>query len=290
MVKNDTAHYCPPRFVFAVMPERGQLQRYLIRADCAGRLAVWNVPEVSAKEISQMKQEPFASLPNVEPKSSLSLQEAFDRAFPSPPGILDQIERDPQHPNQRITCSLFIPSQGRLVCGTNDGQIVMVSATHTIMLHLLSGKHQGIDGWPVHQVFLGHAAKVTTLVYPHNQHSRYDPSHLVSGSADFCVYLWDLGTGALLYKFCVQGGEITQLIVPPPDCGTRILNCVCSVSSDHSVALLSLKERKCIMLASRHIFPVVTIKWRPAADYMVVACTDGSVSVWEMETSECDTI
>jgi hypothetical protein len=55
-------------------------------------------------------------------------------------------ERDPEHPGQKITCSLFLPTQGRLVCGMNDGQIIIVSATQTIMLHLLAGKHQGVDG------------------------------------------------------------------------------------------------------------------------------------------------
>ena len=36
----------------------------------------------------------------------------------------------------------------------------------------------------------------------------------------------------------------------------RILTSICSVAVDHSVTLLSLREKKCIMLASRHLFPV----------------------------------
>lgn len=56
------------------------------------------------------------------------------------------------------------------------------------------------------------------------------------------------------------------------------------MASDHSVALLSLTERKCVVLASRHLFPVVSIKWRPLDDFVVVGCTDGSVYVWQMET------
>ena len=60
--------------------------------------------------------------------------------------------------------------------------------------------------------------------------------------------------------------------------------CICSVAADYSVALLSLKERKCLMLASRHLFPVTMVKWRPLDDFLVVATEDGSVSVWQMET------
>lgn len=67
---------------------------------------------------------------------------------------------------------------------------------------------------------------------------------------------------------------------------TRVQKCICSVASDHSVTLLGLTERKCVVLASRHLFPVVTIKWRPLDDFMIVGCSDGSVYVWQMETGE----
>ncbi len=56
------------------------------------------------------------------------------------------------------------------------------------------------------------------------------------------------------------------------------------MASDNSVALLSLKERRCVMLASRHLFPVVTIKWRPLDDFLIVGCSDGTTYVWQMET------
>jgi FOG: WD40 repeat len=49
---------------------------------------------------------------------------------------------------------------------------------------------------------------------------------------------------------------------------------------------LGLTEKKCVVLASRHLFPVVTIKWRPLDDFMIVGCSDGTVYVWQMETGE----
>ncbi|CAB0036498.1 unnamed protein product [Trichogramma brassicae] len=70
----------------------------------------------------------------------------------------------------------------------------------------------------------------------------------------------------------------------------RIQKCICSVASDHSVTLLSLAERKCVVLASRHLFPVVTIKWRPGDDFMIVGCSDGAVYVWQMETGHLDRV
>ena len=76
-----------------------------------------------------------------------------------------------------------------------------------------------------------------------------------------------------LYKF------VYNFILQP-----RVLSCVCSVASDHSLALLSLRERKCTLLAARQLFPIEVVKWRPLDDYVVIGCTDGSVYVWQMET------
>ena len=81
------------------------------------------------------------------------------------------------------------------------------------MLHLLSGKHQNFSNWPQHQVLLGHAGRVNCLLYPNNEHPRYDVAHLVSGSVDFSVCLWDIYTGTLLHRFCSHSGEITNLYV-----------------------------------------------------------------------------
>ena len=56
------------------------------------------------------------------------------------------------------------------------------------------------------------------------------------------------------------------------------------MAQDHSVALLGIRERKTLLLASRHTFPVETIRWRAKDDFMVVGCADGTVYVWQMET------
>ena len=51
-----------------------------------------------------------------------------------------------------LTATIFLPMQCRLVCGREDGSIIMVPATQTIMLHLLAGRHQKFNNWPQHQV------------------------------------------------------------------------------------------------------------------------------------------
>jgi hypothetical protein len=265
------------------------MYKYLIRGDSEGCVLIWNIPEVSNSQLAQIKQEDFSKPPAMPPTILTSLVKAWAEMKPPPVGILDQLDTGDQ-PGVRLTASIYLPQQSRLVVGREDGSIIIVPATQTVLLQLLHGKHQQYDDWPPHQLLLGHAGRVNCLLYPHHLHPRYEKFHLVSGGVDFAVCLWDLYSGTLIHRFCVHAGEITQLLVPPNSCSPRIQKCVCSVASDHSVTLLGLTERKCVVLASRHLFPVVTIKWRPLDDFMIVGCSDGTVYVWQMETGHLDRV
>lgn len=272
---------CPPvtRFFYG---RREPFHKLLIQGDSAGRLTVWSIPETSPLQTP-------SSAAELQVSGSISLQEAFDKLTPSSAGIIDQLSVLPGSNDPiKVTASVYIPSQGRLVCGRGDGSIILVPATQTAIVQLLQGEHMLRRGWPPHRNLRGHRHKVTCLLYPHQVSPRYDQRSLVSGGVDFSVIIWDIFTGEMKHIFCVHGGEITQLIVPPENCSTRVQHCVCSVASDHSVGLLSLRERKCIMLASRHLFPIQVIKWRPCDDYLVVGCSDGSVYVWQMDTGALD--
>lgn len=65
--------------------------------------------------------------------------------------------------------------------------------------------------------------------------------------------------------------------------GNQIICCVCS---DHSVALLHLEGKTCLLQARKHLFPVKLIKWHPTENFLIVACADDSVYVWEIETGK----
>lgn len=270
---------CPPvtRFFYGC---REYFHKLLIQGDSSGRLNIWNVSD------TRDKQEGEGGL---EVTTSVSLQEAFDKLNPCPAGIIDQLSVIPSNNEPlKVTASVYIPAHGRLVCGREDGSIIIVPATQTAIVQLLQGEHMLRRGWPPHRTLRGHRNKVTCLLYPHQVSARYDQRYLISGGVDFSVIIWDIFSGEMKHIFCVHGGEITQLLVPPENCSARVQHCVCSVASDHSVGLLSLREKKCIMLASRHLFPIQVIKWRPSDDYLVVGCSDGSVYVWQMDTGALD--
>ncbi|XP_043681157.1 WD repeat-containing protein 7 isoform X9 [Vespula pensylvanica] len=280
---------CPPAMRLVTVQRQSKTLKYLLRGDSEGVVVLWKVPELTAQQLAQICQNDGSSTPTLSPTVKTSLTAAWEAMKPPPVGILDQLDSGDKN-GIKLTASIYLPHQSRLVVGREDGSIIIVPATQTVMLQLLHGNHQQYDDWPPHQVLLGHSGRVNCLLYPHGAAPRYDRAHLVSGSVDFAVCLWDLYAGTLIHRFCVHAGEITQLMVPPDNCSPRIQKCICSVASDHSVTLLSLAERKCVVLASRHLFPVVTIKWRPLDDFMIVGCSDGAVYVWQMETGHLDRV
>uniref|UniRef100_A0AAR2LL78 WD repeat domain 7 n=1 Tax=Pygocentrus nattereri TaxID=42514 RepID=A0AAR2LL78_PYGNA len=155
---------CPPvtRFFYG---RREPFHKLLVQGDSAGRLTLWSIPDTS----------PLQPLSSLQVSSTISLQEAFDKLTPLPAGIIDQLSVLPGSEDPiKVTASVYIPSQGRLVCGREDGSIILVPATQTAIVQLLQGEHMLRRGWPPHRTLRGHRNKVTCLLYPHQVSPRYD--------------------------------------------------------------------------------------------------------------------
>ncbi|CAL1530657.1 unnamed protein product [Lymnaea stagnalis] len=279
---------CTPALTYVNYGSGDNAAHLLLRGDSEGRVTIWALPQVSEKQMTLVRQESFDRLPALSPKSSTTLQESWTAGSSPPPGILDNLVFNIEDDKDvYITASIYIPSQGKLVCGRSNGTIVLVPAIDCIKRQLLTFSTSA-DVTP--RVLAGHHGRVTCLLYPFNESARYESNHLLSGGADFSVILWDVNAGTKIHTFTVHGGSLTQMTVPPANCNPRILSSICSVAGDHSVALLSLKERKCLLLASRHLYPVKMIKWRPLDDFMLVQTKDGVVTVWQMETGHLDRV
>ena len=148
-----------------------------------------------------------------------------------------------------------------------------------------------LDSLPCETMKLaGHAGRITCLYHPERDVVADDARDiLVSGSSDFTVKLWNLKSGELLRTFSNHSGEITTIIQPPPQ-SARLRDIFCTVSEDHCVGLYSLEQLRCIHLVGGHAFPVRTVRWRVADEFLIVGCTDGTVYVWQLDTGVLDRI
>uniref|UniRef100_A0A915CN11 WD_REPEATS_REGION domain-containing protein n=1 Tax=Ditylenchus dipsaci TaxID=166011 RepID=A0A915CN11_9BILA len=257
----------------------GRRRRVAYRVDQHGSLSVWHIP----KNYDLLVNEFIRSRKPVvyEPTIRQSFAEVWNRLNPSPPNISGT---DDDH---FITATVYVGNQNKLFFGREDGSILMMNACHAIMNQLLDNPNiENIN----HRVLCGHSAAVNCFLYPYEDSPRYDSQILLSGGADFAVVVWNITTGLKLHRFCCQGGPVLRMLVPPPNCNPRVLHTICAIAGDNSASLLSLKENKCVLLASRQQFPIIDVKWRPLDDFMLLRCEDDSVYVWEIETCNLDRI
>lgn len=145
----------------------GKSQRFLLRGDSEGYVTLWNVPDITIEEVKQIQDKNIikcmygaifvdsdaklvicnrrhytiifffhskwiALIPTI----CTSLSDAWSLMKPPPVGILDQLNT-PTEPSIKLTASIYLPQQSRLVVGRQDGTIIIVPATQTVMLQLL---------------------------------------------------------------------------------------------------------------------------------------------------------
>ncbi|KAL3108643.1 hypothetical protein niasHT_015565 [Heterodera trifolii] len=251
------------------------------RVDEQGAISMWHIPNNLDFLVNEFirHRRPIV----YEPTIKQHISEAWARLVPPPPTLVETEDDE-----RIVTATIYVGTQGKLFHGRDDGSIMMMNACHAIMAQLLEGFSD--DCAPFRLLSDGHSARVICFSYPFADSARYDPNLLLSGGADFAVCVWNITTGERMHRFCCQGGPIRRFLIPPPNCSARVLHSVCAIADDNSAALLSLKELKCILLASRQQFPIVDVRWRPLDDFLLLRCEDSSVYVWQIETANLDRI
>ncbi|XP_040198647.1 WD repeat-containing protein 72 isoform X1 [Rana temporaria] len=251
--------------------------KILYSGNSSGRLHFWHIPDVP---VSQFDGSPL----EIPLKVTITLQEMFDRHKSMSEGIIDHLCAPSEGVTlASVTASLYISSLDKLVCGCEDGNIVITFALHAARARLLRD-HPLLRGSLPHKIFGGHDCSVTSLLYPHACSEKFDPSWLISGDQNSSVIWRDVFTGEIFHKFILQAGAILKLLIPPTDYKVKLFQTIYCICSDNSVALLNLQDRICFFHARKHLFPVKTMKWHPVEEALVVGCEDGSVYVWEIET------
>uniref|UniRef100_A0A914GXQ8 WD_REPEATS_REGION domain-containing protein n=1 Tax=Globodera rostochiensis TaxID=31243 RepID=A0A914GXQ8_GLORO len=268
----------PVQFYFDESKNSGKKVAY--RVDQQGSISLWNIPKNLEFLVNEFirNRRPIV----YEPTIKQHISEAWARLVPPPPTLVETED------DRTVTATIYVGTQGKLFHGFDDGSIMMMNACHAIMAQLLEGFCN--DFAPYRLLADGHSARVNCFAYPFADSARYDPNLLLSGGADFAVIVWNITLGERVHRFCCQGGPILRFVVPPTNCSMRVLNSICAIAGDNSAALLSLKELKCILLASRQQFPIIDVRWRPLDDFLLLRCEDSSVYVWQIETANLDRI
>ncbi|KAG8440462.1 hypothetical protein GDO86_006280 [Hymenochirus boettgeri] len=251
--------------------------KILYSGDASGRISLWHIPDVP---VSQFDGSPL----EIQRETTITLQEIFDNNKTMSEGIIDHLCTPEEGiPYTTITSSIYIPNLDKLVCGYEDGKIVITFALHAARARLFKD-YPTLKGSLPYKIYEGHNCSVESLLYPHGQMENFDPSWLISGDLNSVVIWRDVFTGEIFHKFFLQAGSIMKLLVPSDDCKVKLFQCVYCICSDNSVALLNLQERICFFHARKHLFSVTTLKWHPIEDVLIVGCEDGSVYIWEIET------
>ncbi|KYO21230.1 WD repeat-containing protein 7 isoform C [Alligator mississippiensis] len=278
LCSTDVKEYKSFPFIMGFMNERKEpFYKILFAGEASGRITIWHIPDVPVSTLDGSPKEiPVAA--------AWTLQDSFDKHQSMSEGIIDHLCASKDGTGSAaVISSVYIPNLDKLVCGCEDGKIFITLALHAAKARLLENISLLKHTLP-HKILKGHSCSVTCLLYPYSKSVRFDPSWLVSGGQDSCVIWWDIFTEEILHQFTLQAGPVMNLLLSPECYQLKDHRIVCSVCSDHSVALLHLQERICLLHARKHLFPVKMIKFHPVENLLVVGCEDDSVYIWEIET------
>nr|XP_009938526.1 PREDICTED: WD repeat-containing protein 72 [Opisthocomus hoazin] len=265
-------------FVMGFMNERKEpFYKVLFSGEASGRITLWHVPDVPVSTFDGSPKE-------IPITATWTLQDSFDKHHSMSESIIDHlcVSKDGIK-SAVVSSSVYIPSLDKLVCGCENGKIFITLGLKTARARLLENISLLKDNLP-YKVLNGHSSRVTCLLYPHDKSVRFDPSWLLSGGQDSIVNCWDIFTGDILHQFSLQSGPVTELLRSPESYRLKDHSIVCCVCSDHSVAILHLQKRVCLLHARKHLFPVKKIKFDPVENLLIVGCEDDSVYIWEIET------
>uniref|UniRef100_A0ABM5EXE3 WD repeat-containing protein 72 isoform X1 n=1 Tax=Pogona vitticeps TaxID=103695 RepID=A0ABM5EXE3_9SAUR len=267
-------------YIMGFINERKEpFYKILYSGEASGRITLWHIPDVPASTLDGSPKEiPIAA--------SCTLQDCFDEHSPMAIDMVDHLcggDGPPRKATTATTSSVYIPSLNKLVCGCADGRIFVVPALTAAKVWLMDDPSLLKDSLP-HRILHGHSSSITSLLYLHGCSARFDPSWLVSGSQDSCVIWWDMFTGKILHCFSLQAGPVTDLLLSSENYRFKSYRLVCCLCGDHSVVLLHLQERTCILHARKHLFPVKTLHWHPVQNLLIVGCENDSIYIWDIET------
>jgi WD40 repeat protein len=121
---------------------------------------------------------------------------------------------------------------------------------------------------------LQHPAGVTSLNFNH------DGSHIITGSYDAVVRLWDVTNGTLIKTFKGHTGTVWSVAFSPD--GKTIASC----SEDKTIKLWDAETGTCIKIMKGHALNIWSIKFTPDGSKIISGSFDKTIKIWNAVTGE----
>jgi len=91
------------------------------------------------------------------------------------------------------------------------------------------------------------------------------------------------------FDFIYMAATHTFLLLLLLNCSRPWRHRFFSIGEDRSVALFQLDSAPhCLNIFGAHAAPISFVKWRPEQDYLFVACSDGSLNIWEITSGQLE--
>jgi WD40 repeat protein len=163
---------------------------------------------------------------------------------------------------------LFPDAAYQLAWLAGDAQLVLAGADGQLLLATTAG---GIV-----RRFTGHSRDVNCVAVGH------DGKHVLSGSNDQSIRVWELETGELVHTLGNHTGEVFDLALRPEDDG---LPWVASAGGDKIVRFWQPTIGRMVRFVRLSSTPLA-IDWTPDGRYVLAACDDGRLRVIDAEAAK----
>jgi hypothetical protein len=111
-------------------------------------------------------------------------------------------------------------------------------------------------------------------------------NHLVSGTADGSVHVWEINSHALLFSSTIQQSPIVKLFQMPIIANSQLNDTVFCLAKDNSISIISLKRMSSLGLIPSSRNQIKSLQWSCEVNELVIIYSDDTKLLWKFPDGE----